>query len=262
MILTVCVLLSNISLLHVVLNIQQVKCMFFPSRILDFLRTKSVWFLLLGGWSTVARVKKNMSPAFEHGFMASLYKTPFFCKWWHARQLGSLVIGDLAAWKSWMSHDKIGIEVNSGIIVCVNFFHRFGWSCPSFWNWLYWNQQQKPKKIRTEKPISCLPTASYNLLFFGVKSKYIGFFRSPEKNIGFLKKRVFFSKCLILVVWIVSSKTLNHKHKSLDSILYQPCVSLVWGSKSPDPHDIPGPFAQKIVNSWWHLLNATLKTQS
>ena len=68
------------------------------------------------------------------------------------------------------------------------------------------------------------------LLFFGVKSKNIGFFRNPGKNIGFFKKPMFFSKCLILLVLIVNWKTLNHKHKSLDSILYWPCMSLAaWG---------------------------------
>ena len=54
-----------------------------------------------------------MSSAMEHCFMARLCKTRFFRKSWDARQLGGPVIGDLAPWKSCMSHDKIGIEVNS-----------------------------------------------------------------------------------------------------------------------------------------------------
>ena len=75
-----------------------------------------------------------------------------------------------------------------------------------------------------------IPTASYTFFFLGWKVKTSVFSVTREKNIGFFKKPMFFSKCLILLVLIVNWKTLNHKHKSLDSILYRPCMSLAaWG---------------------------------
>ena len=47
-----------------------------------------------------------------------------------------------------------------------------------------------------------IPTASYTFfLGGGAKSKNIGVFRNPEKNIVFFQKTYVFFKCLILLVF-------------------------------------------------------------